>query len=43
MATITTIAHTDRPIQHRFVALFIGFDFIRLSKSGRNSKVTTTR
>jgi hypothetical protein len=24
MATITTIAHTDRPIQHRFVALFIG-------------------
>jgi hypothetical protein len=32
MATITTIAHADCSIQHRFVALFIGIDFIRSSR-----------
>jgi hypothetical protein len=29
-ARITTIAHANRPIQHCFVALVIGIDFIQL-------------
>jgi hypothetical protein len=30
IATIATIAHANRPIQHRFVALVIGIDFKQL-------------
>jgi hypothetical protein len=36
MATTTTIAHANRPIQHCFVALVIGIDFIQLLRTNRN-------
>jgi hypothetical protein len=29
IATTATIAHANRPIQHGFVDLFIGIDFIQ--------------
>jgi hypothetical protein len=33
IATTTTVAHANRPIQHCFVALVIGVDFIELLRT----------